>query len=55
MPHLRDRILEKTIRKDLTWSSVVSVLGMRQVGKSTLSRQLGQSYMTLDAEETRRD
>lgn len=48
MPHLRSRLLEKEIRKDLSWSPIVSVLGMRQVGKSTLLRQIGKSYLTLD-------
>jgi predicted AAA+ superfamily ATPase len=48
MPHLRDRTLENELKKDLTWSPIVSVLGMRQVGKSTLLRSLGHSYLTLD-------
>lgn len=52
MPHLRHRILEEMIRKDLTWSPVVSVLGMRQIGKTTLLRQICDSYITLDQEET---
>jgi len=54
MPHLRLRILENQIRHDLSWSPVVSVLGMRQVGKSTLLSQLGKTYMTLDDDETLR-
>src|SRR5262245_61196669 len=48
MPHLRHRYLRKNIESDLSWSPVVSVLGMRQVGKTTLLRQIGGDYRTLD-------
>ena len=48
MPHLRPRYLQKNIKKDLSWSSVVSILGMRQVGKTTLLKQMGRTYTTLD-------
>ena len=54
MAHLRNRILEAEIRKDLKWSPVVSVLGMRQVGKSTLLRQIGANYLTLDDDQLQR-
>ncbi len=53
MPHLRARFLEPLLRKDLTWSPVVSVLGMRQVGKTTLLKSLGKSYLSLDDESLR--
>lgn len=54
MPHLRLRYLQKNIRRDLSWSPVISVLGMRQVGKTTLLRQLGHSYLTLDDDDVLR-
>ena len=53
MPHLRARFLEPLLRKDLTWSPVVSVLGMRQVGKTTHLKSLGKSYLSLDDESLR--
>lgn len=51
MPHLRSRYLDISIREDMKWSPIVSVLGMRQVGKSTLLRQISSSYLTLDHDE----
>ncbi len=54
MPHLRDRYLREILKKDLAWSPVISVLGMRQVGKTTLLRPIGQTYITLDADEVLR-
>lgn len=54
MPHLRLRYLLKNIRRDLSWSPIISVLGMRQVGKTTLLRQLGHSYLTLDDDDVLR-
>ena len=48
MPHLRARRLEQNIQNDLSWSPIVSILGMRQVGKSTLLRQIGKTYLALD-------
>lgn len=39
------------LRHDLKWSRVVSVLGMRQAGKTTLLRQVADSYLTLDDPE----
>jgi predicted AAA+ superfamily ATPase len=52
MPHIRSRYLDKQIRKDLTWSRVVSLLGMRQAGKTTLLKLIAKRYLTLDDPET---
>lgn len=54
MPHLRPRHLEEILKKDLSWSPVVSVLGMRQVGKTTLLKQPGRAYITLDDDDVLR-
>jgi predicted AAA+ superfamily ATPase len=32
----------------LSWSPSISIVGMRQCGKTTLSKQLGKTYVTLD-------
>ena len=53
MPHMRARYLEPLLRKDLSWSPIVSVLGMRQVGKTTLLKTLGKSYLSMDDEALR--
>jgi len=52
MPHHRIRYLENKLRKDLTWSRIVSVLGMRQAGKTTLIRQICPDYITLLDDES---
>lgn len=54
MPHRRPRYLRANIEHDLSWSPVVSVLGMRQVGKTTLLKQMGRTYATLDDDEVLR-
>lgn len=48
MPHLRARHLEPLLKKSLSYSPLVGVLGHRQVGKTTLTSQLGSTYATLD-------
>ena len=48
MAHLRARHLEKLLRQDLSWWRVVSVLGMRQSGKTTLLKLIARRYLTLD-------
>jgi len=53
MPHMRKRYLEETLKKDLRWSPIVSVLGMRQVGKTTLLKQNPGTYLSLDDESLR--
>lgn len=36
MPHTRKRLLESVIKSALSWSPVVGIFGLRQVGKTTL-------------------
>ncbi len=40
MPHSRKRFLEPVIRSALSWSPVVGLFGLRQVGKTTLVKEL---------------
>src|SRR5690349_19501488 len=49
MPHTRHRYSEKQIIKALQHSSIVGVLGHRQVGKTTLSERLSGEYVTFDS------
>lgn len=57
MPHRRDRHLKMFVNKQASFWPVVGVIGLRQVGKSTLFRELiGLSpYLTLDDNDTRSD
>ena len=48
MAHHRDRIMETVLKKNLTWSPSVSLIGMRQTGKSTLIKMFSESYLTFD-------
>lgn len=48
MPHLRVRHAEELIQKALTYSPCVGLLGMRQVGKSTLLQKFSRAYYTFD-------
>lgn len=49
MPHQRKRYLEAHLKKALTYSPIVGVLGQRQVGKTTLVESVVlQNYVTLD-------
>jgi predicted AAA+ superfamily ATPase len=48
MPHLRKRHLEPLLKKSLSWSPVVGVLGARQAGKTTLLKQFGAETRTFD-------
>jgi len=40
VPHSRKRFLEPVIRSALSWSPVVGLFGLRQVGKTTLVKEL---------------
>jgi predicted AAA+ superfamily ATPase len=51
MPHLRKRYIEARIKKSMSFSSVVGVLGQRQVGKTTLLEGLAATYSTFDREK----
>jgi predicted AAA+ superfamily ATPase len=49
MPHSRSRYAEVLIKRALTHSPIVGVLGHRQVGKSTLAESLSKEYITFDS------
>ncbi len=55
MPHQRKRHLEQQIRKLSKFWPIIGVLGLRQVGKSTLLRDRLhiENYLTLDDDDTR--
>lgn len=53
MAHIRERALTHKILKSLKQSPTLSLLGMRQTGKTTILRQLCTSYFTLDHDRTR--
>src|SRR3989338_11518324 len=57
MPHRRSRHLMGLLKKQASFWPVVGVIGLRQVGKSTLFRELiGLSpYLSLDDDDTRMD
>lgn len=57
MPHLRSRLAVSSLKKLAKLWPVIGVLGMRQVGKSTLLRELLglTNLVTLDDEEARAD
>jgi hypothetical protein len=48
MPHTRPRHLESRIRQALTWSPSVSLVGMRQSGKTTLVKRMCPGYLSFD-------
>ncbi len=51
MPHLRVRHLFPIIKRALSYSPLVGMLGHRQVGKTTLLEELCKTYKTLDQKE----
>lgn len=53
MPHNRKRYLVEDILRDLKWSKIVSVLGMRQVGKTTLVQEYAGTYFSFDEGKVR--
>lgn len=48
MSHLRHRHILATLDKVMTFSPSVALMGMRQVGKTTLLRMLSKTYQTFD-------
>ncbi len=50
MPHLRIRYVTARVKKSLRFSSIVGLLGQRQVGKTTVLEGLAASYSTFDKE-----
>jgi predicted AAA+ superfamily ATPase len=53
MPHLRKRYLSEILPNSTKFSSIVGVLGHRQVGKTTLTETTAKRYITLDLKENR--
>lgn len=51
MPHLRSRYLEPILKKALAGSPILSIVGQRQTGKSTIVERFSKEYVTLDDEE----
>jgi len=51
MTHYRSRIIENELKKALAYSPCVGILGMRQVGKSTLLKKYSQRYFSFDDDE----
>ena len=48
MTHLRNRFVETEIAKKMSYSPCVGLVGMRQVGKSTLLQRFAKEYHTFD-------
>jgi len=55
MPHHRKRYIYSKLVKDLSWSPIVSLVGMRQSGKTTLLRELSKDYLSLDEDQVLND
>lgn len=51
MSHVRERLVEGGIRKAMSYSPCIGILGMRQVGKSTLLKKFSRRYYTFDQDE----
>lgn len=51
MPHHRQRLCENLIQKELSHIPCVGILGMRQVGKSTLIKKFCQTYYSFDSQD----
>jgi len=49
MSHERPRYAENLVKKALSHSPIVGILGQRQVGKTTLATRLSAEYATLDS------
>lgn len=51
MAHPRTRFAEALIAKDMSFSPCVGLVGMRQVGKTTLLKKFSKHYLSFDHEE----
>lgn len=51
MTHSRARFAESLMTKDLRFSPCVGLVGMRQVGKTTLLKKFSKHYLSFDQEE----
>jgi predicted AAA+ superfamily ATPase len=51
MPHFRPRYLDAILKKALAGSPILSIVGQRQTGKSTIVERVSKEYVTLDDEE----
>lgn len=52
MTHSRTRSCENSLKKDLSFSPCVGLLGMRQVGKTTLLKKYSTQYLSFDDPQT---
>lgn len=52
MSHLRKRYLEAQLQKALHFTSILGVLGHRQSGKTTITSQLSNDYVSLDRKQS---
>lgn len=48
MPHFRERYAASLVKRKLTYSQIVGMIGHRQVGKTTLSRCFSDEYASMD-------
>ncbi len=55
MTHERIRACETSLSKDLSYSPCVGLLGMRQVGKTTLLKKFASDYLSFDDPQTALD
>lgn len=55
MTHSRTRACENSLKKDMSFSPCVGLLGMRQVGKTTLLKKFSTQYLSFDDPQTALD
>jgi predicted AAA+ superfamily ATPase len=51
MSHARKRYIEAALKKNLSWSKTISLIGMRQVGKTTLLKRFVKNYVSFDDDQ----
>ncbi len=49
--HWRNRGIEELLKHSLTWAPSISIVGMRQIGKSSLTKRFSAQYHTFDSAE----